>query len=117
MSTTQADVVLRQLRGLFTAEQAARVPDRQLLDRFTTRHEETAFGALVKRHGRLVWGVCRRVLRNVHDAEDAFQATFLALAQRAGSVGKRGSLGGWLYRVAYNVALKARARQATRQRH
>jgi RNA polymerase sigma factor (sigma-70 family) len=117
MSTTQADVVLRQLRGLITAEQAARVPDRQLVERFATRHEETAFGALVKRHGRLVWGVCRRVLRNVHDAEDAFQATFLALVQKAGSVGKRGTVGGWLYRVAYHAALKARAREANRQRH
>jgi RNA polymerase sigma factor (sigma-70 family) len=117
MSTTSAAVVLRQLRGLATAEQADRLSDRQLLERFEASHEEAAFAALVKRHGPLVWGVCRRVLRNSHDAEDVFQATFLVLAQKAGSAGRRGSLGGWLHRVAFHAALKARARVANRQRH
>jgi RNA polymerase sigma factor (sigma-70 family) len=117
MNTTEASVLLRQLRGLVTAGKRDQLPDRQLLQQFVARHEETAFEALVKRHGPVVWGVCRRVLRNTHDAEDAFQATFLVLAQKAGSVGRQDSVGGWLHRVAYHAALKARARAANRQRY
>jgi RNA polymerase sigma factor (sigma-70 family) len=117
MTTTRASIVLRHLRGLAAAERGEQVTDRQLLERFALRREETAFAALVRRHGPVVWGVCRRVLRNHHDAEDAFQATFLVLAQKAGSVGRQGSVGGWLHRVAYHAALKARARAANRERH
>src|SRR5262249_33189711 len=86
------------------------VPDAQLLERFTARQDEAAFELLVWRHGGMVLRLCRRLLRDAHEAEDAFQATFLALARRAGSVGRRGSVGGWLHRVAYRVALDARAR-------
>jgi RNA polymerase sigma factor (sigma-70 family) len=116
MSATEAAAVLRQVRGLVAAGQADRVPDGELLERFALRHEEAAFEALVRRHGPLVWGVCRRVLRSPHDAEDAFQATFLVLAQKAASVGRRGSLGGWLHRVAFHAALKARVRAANSRR-
>jgi RNA polymerase sigma factor (sigma-70 family) len=114
MSATQAAIVLRHLRGVAFAEPH---PDRQLLERFVRGREEAAFAALVKRHGPLVLGVCRRVLRDGHDAEDAFQATFLALARNAGSVGVTGSLAGWLYRVAYHTALRSRTRAASRLRH
>src|SRR5262249_55017109 len=88
--------------------------DSELLDRFRSGHESAAFETLVRRHGPLVLGVCRRVLGNPHDAEDAFQTTFLTLARQAAAVGRRGAVAGWLYRVAYHTALRARAQAAAR---
>jgi RNA polymerase sigma factor (sigma-70 family) len=116
MTTTRAGIVLRHIRGLAAADASTQAADWRLLERFAVRRDEAAFAALVRRHGPMVLGVCRRVLGNSHDAEDAFQATFLALAGRARSFGKAESLGGWLYRVAYNTALKARASAAARLR-
>jgi RNA polymerase sigma factor (sigma-70 family) len=89
--------------------------DRQLLERFVTRREEEAFAAILERHGPLVLGLCRRLLEHEQDAEDAFQATFLILARKAGSIRKREALAGWLYEVAYRVAMRMRA-AAGRQR-
>jgi RND family efflux transporter MFP subunit len=86
--------------------------DAQLLERFVNRHDDAAFEVLVWRHGGLVLDVCGRLLRRAEDAEDVFQATFLALARRAGSIGKRESVGSWLYKVAYRLALRVRARAA-----
>jgi RNA polymerase sigma factor (sigma-70 family) len=88
--------------------------DRQLLERFASGRDETAFTALVGRHGPMVLGVCRRVLLSIHDAEDAFQATFFILARKAGSVRQPDALGNWLYGVAYRTALEARTRAAKR---
>jgi RNA polymerase sigma factor (sigma-70 family) len=116
MTTTHPGIVLRHVRELVAAEGARGAPDGQLLARFSRGREEAAFEALVRRHGPLVLGVCRRVLRQEQDAEDVFQATFLVLARRAGSLDRRGSLGGWLYQVAYHMALKARKRAAARQK-
>ncbi len=111
--TAQAGIVLRHLRGMAVTGD---VPDSEFLRRFTVGREEAAFAALVRRHGPMVLGVCRRVLRQEQDAEDAFQAAFLALARKAPSIGKRDSVGSWLYQVAVRVAMKARQRTANRQR-
>jgi RNA polymerase sigma factor (sigma-70 family) len=113
MTGLRTNVVLQHIRELAAADGT----DRQLLERFAAAHEEAAFAALVRRHGPLVMGVCRRVLHNPHDAEDAFQATFLALARQADTAGRQASLGTWLYQVAYRTAPKARQRSAVRWRH
>jgi RNA polymerase sigma factor (sigma-70 family) len=89
--------------------------DAQLLERFATQKDAAAFEALLARHGPLVWGLCRRLLREPHDAEDAFQATFLVLARRAAAIRRPEAVGSWLYGVAYHLAHKLRARAATRR--
>jgi RNA polymerase sigma factor (sigma-70 family) len=89
--------------------------DGQLLEHFVKDRDEAALEALVRRHGSMVWGVCRRVLANHHDAEDAFQVTFLVLVRKASSVKPRDMVGNWLYGVAQQTALKARATSAKRR--
>jgi RNA polymerase sigma factor (sigma-70 family) len=106
--------VLRFLRRTAAPRDSASVTDAELLERFLSRRDEAAFELLVWRHSKTVLGVCRRVLRDEHEAEDAFQAAFIALACRATAIRKHASVGGWLYRVAYRVALDARARKARR---
>src|SRR5437870_5729825 len=88
--------------------------DAQLLRRFAADHDEEAFAALVRRHGPLVLGVCQRVLNDRHEAEDAFQATFLVLVRRARALHRRGSLAGWLHTVARRLAVRA-SRAAARR--
>src|SRR5436309_7151928 len=114
MAGTQAAVILRHVRGL-TAGLAGEVSDRELLERYTTAGEEAAFAALVRRHGPMVLGVCRRVLGNPHDADDAFQATFLVLVRKAKSIVPREQVGPWLYGVAYRTSTKAKAMNARRR--
>src|SRR5262249_39456175 len=109
MTGASLDTVLRHLRHAAAADPVAGLTDRQLLQRFAAGREEAAFAALVLRHGPLVLGVCRRVLADAHDAEDAFQATFLVLAKRAASIRKHESVGSWLHGVAHRVAVKAKA--------
>jgi RNA polymerase sigma factor (sigma-70 family) len=115
MATAQAGIVLRHIRDLVASENTGKLLDRQLLERFTTAHEQEAFATLIRHHGPLVLSVCRRVLGNWHDAEDAFQATFLILARKADSIHKQQSLGCWLYQVAYHAALKAKTQAVHRQ--
>src|SRR5262245_2723476 len=119
MVNGHAGIFLEHLRKLIRLPCSEEEADGQLLERYAVRQEEAAFATLMRRHGPMVWGVCRRVLRNLHDAEDAFQATFMVLIRRAGSLDRRGPLSNWLYTVAYHVALKARAdaaRRRTRER-
>ena len=124
MASSSAGEIGRQLGRLFSAGSAVGLTDGELIERFTGRRGESAEGAfetILARHGGLVWNVCRQVLGDAHAAEDAFQATFLVLVRRAASlrVRQQGSLGPWLYGVAYRIALKARqgaARRRTRER-
>jgi len=117
MATGQLTSVVRYLRKVAASRLAAVCTDAVLLENFVDQRDEAAFEALVHRHGPMVLGLCRRMLRNSHDAEDAFQATFLVLVHKAGSVRKRASLGHWLYGVAYRTALQARTERARRRMH
>jgi len=105
----------RQLQDLFRHGSVAGTSDQELLERFADRRDGRAFAALVERHGPMVLGVCRRILRDSYAAEDAFQATFLILVRKAGTVRVDQTLGRWLYTVTRRVALRARADVARRQ--
>ncbi len=110
----------RLARGARPAEDSPpareELTDPQLLECFVKQQDEAAFAVLVRRHGPMVLGVCRRVLDHAQDAEDACQATFLVLVRRASSIGRPELLGNWLYGVAFRIARKARA-QAARRTH
>lgn len=112
--------LLRQVGRLWDLGTCAGLSDAQLLERFAAGHgdgAEPAFEALVERHGPMVFRVCRGVLGDEHAAEDAFQATFLVLARKAGSLWVKDSLGSWLHGVAHRVASRARSDAARRRRH
>ena len=107
--------VLDHLRRLHGDADAAQRSDRELLHAFAANRDQDAFAVVVRRHAALVWGVCRRILGHQQDAEDAFQATFVILARRAGSTRWRPSVGAWLHTVAQRLAVRAR-RQAEQRR-
>jgi len=109
------DAAVRDLQTLFDMGVTGALSDGRLLDRFVERREEAVFEAIIRRHGPMVCGVCRRVLRDHHDAEDAFQATFLVLARKSASIVPREKLGNWLYGVAYQTAMKARSQRTKRR--
>ncbi len=115
MSAGRMEETQRLLEALLQERQLADLPDSQLLERFVRQRDEEAFAVLLQRHGPMVLGVCRCVLRHTEDAEDAFQATFLVLACKARQIRRPDSLASWLYGTAYRVALKARTRAARRQ--
>jgi RNA polymerase sigma factor (sigma-70 family) len=106
---------VRELQSLFSHGAMGGRSDAELLGIFVSNPDEVVFEAIIRRHGPMVWGVCRRVLRDHHDAEDAFQATFLVLARKAASIMPQEKLGNWLYGVAYQTARKARATTSNRK--
>jgi RNA polymerase sigma factor (sigma-70 family) len=115
MVNAQLGTVLRHIRGMAHAQVDEDASDRELLERFVTQREESAFAALLRRHGPMVLAVCRRAGGNAQDAEDAFQATFLLLARQAASIRKREAVASWLHGVARRLALAARGRGERRQ--
>ena len=118
MASSPSDRVFRQVHRLFSVGAVGPLPDAELLDRFVSRRDavaEAAFEELVVRHGPMVLRVCRNLLHDAHDAEDAFQAVFIVLANRAGSIRWKGSLASWLFGVAHRVAGRARRGDARRR--
>src|SRR5690348_2322296 len=97
MTHAQGDALLRHVRSLAVAGDAARQSDGALLRAFAAANDQQAFTALVRRHGPMVLAVCRRILHHLQDAEDAFQATFLLLASKAAALATQESLAGWLH--------------------
>jgi len=119
MTARRAQAIGRSLDTLFRIGTLGSLSDGELLECLTSRRNsdgEEAFRALVERHGPMVLGLCRSLVKDAHDAEDAFQATFLVLFRKAGSIRRRDTIGPWLYGVAAKVARKARARTARRSR-
>src|SRR5260370_9694464 len=117
MASAQTNPIQRIIRRSAGHHTGSDDVDRHLLERFVGKADERAFETLVQRHGPLVLSVCTRVLGGVHDAEDAFQATFLVLVRKAGSIRDPESLGPCLYGVAYRTALKAKAQVLKRLGH
>jgi RNA polymerase sigma factor (sigma-70 family) len=114
MANSALETVMNDLRRVLLCQGETGVTDSQLLGAFIERGDEFAFETLVRRHGPMVLGVCRRILGNAADADDAFQATFLVLVRKAPSIRPRGKVGHWLYGVARSTALKARAMSSKR---
>src|SRR5262249_13491725 len=115
MENNRINPLLWHLRSLAVSGRAQEASDHDLMQWFVAGQDRTAFTALMQRHGPMVLGLCRRVLNNDQDAEDAFQATFLVLTRKAHSLRAKDSVGNWLYGVAYRTALKARAALARRR--
>jgi RNA polymerase sigma factor (sigma-70 family) len=115
MAASPLSKVVRQLRGALAHRDTANLTEADLWARYVQQRDEAAFETLVRRHGPMVLGVCRRILRNEQDAEDAFQATFLVLVRRAASLHSPSTLANWLHGVAYRTALEARSATARRR--
>jgi RNA polymerase sigma factor (sigma-70 family) len=116
MAIETLGAALRQIGSLFTDGVFAGLSDAQLLERFLSHGDAGAFEALLGRHGPMVLSVCRGILRDRHDAEDAFQATFLVLVKTGGTIRGRDALGGWLHRVAHRIANQANIAAARQRR-
>jgi RNA polymerase sigma factor (sigma-70 family) len=116
MARAEGTSLLGQLRRLLCASALTGAPDEALLGQFVTHRDQGAFAVLVRRHGPMVWGICRRILGDSPDAEDAFQATFLIFARKAAAIQRRELLANWLFGVARRSALRVRAVQARHAR-
>ena len=114
MATSQINEVIQHLGRTVLLWDGAGLTDGQLLESFISRREEAAAAALVRRHGPMVWSVCRRLLSSHQDAEDAFQATFLVFLRKAASIMPREMVANWLFGVARQTALKAKQIAAKR---
>ncbi|WP_422927275.1 sigma-70 family RNA polymerase sigma factor [Singulisphaera sp. PoT] len=114
MPSEHRGAVLGRIRQVFASGTTSGLSESELLERFVAEGDELAFEALVQRHGSMVWNVCRRVLRDPDDAEDAFQATFLVMVRKAGLLRDKNRLGPWLYGVAFRTASHARVNAARR---
>jgi internalin A len=117
MAKANSSPILQTLRGMVEDQRVKNLDDRELLGRFVNEHDQAAFHALMRRHGPVVLDVCRSMLVNQADAEDAFQATFLVFARKAKGIRAATSIGSWLHGVAYRVALKAQTAFARRKKH
>src|SRR6266542_4317547 len=115
MAAGQLNKVVEHVRSVLVTQDVLGLADSDLLNRYVRHKDEAAFEALLRRHGPMVMGVCRRVLHSSHDAADAFQATFLVLVRKASTLRNPGLLGNWLYGVAYRTALEARKAAAKRR--
>ncbi len=115
MPVGQLDKVVQFLRQVVDRQDMASIPDGELLGRYVRERDEAAFEALVRRYGSMVFGICQRVLHNRHDAEDAFQASFLVLVSKAATLRSPGMLSSWLHGVAYRTAQHARAAAVQRR--
>jgi RNA polymerase sigma factor (sigma-70 family) len=116
MANSRIEPIIQHLRRTMLRCGKAGLTDGQLLERFVADRDAAAFEALVRRHGRMVLGVCRRVLGDPHDADDCFQATFLVLVRKAASVSPPERVGNWLYGVAHTTAVRVRSANAKRRR-
>src|SRR5438128_341771 len=110
MSTSSLSAFIRRLRSSMAAAQPGGLSDAQLLDRWLVQRDEAAFEVLLWRHGPMILGVCRRLLHNDADVEDAFQAAFLLLVRKAATIRQKTSIAAWMYQTTYRVALRARQR-------
>jgi RNA polymerase sigma factor (sigma-70 family) len=117
MGSRPPNSLLRYIRRLSTVENDKQAPDSELLRRYALFQDEQAFATIVRRHGNMVHRVCQRVLGNAADADDAFQATFIVLMHKAGSVRWKISIANWLYGVAYRVCLESRKKERRRKRY
>jgi len=117
MTPADDHAVISFLRRIHCTEALAGAPDEELLEQFVAHRDDAAFTVLLRRHGPMVWGVCRRLVADRQDAEDCFQATFLVLSRKAASIGRGKLLANWLFGVARRAALNARAMRARRAEH
>jgi DNA-directed RNA polymerase specialized sigma24 family protein len=120
LPTNRSSLEIGSLLRTICAADPTGQTDAQLLRQFVTNNVEKAFAALVRRHGPMVYGVCRRVLADAHEAEDAYQATFIVLLRKASALTSCATLAEWLHGVARRIALKARGcavEHASRLRH
>src|SRR5262249_38743163 len=117
MLNDRSRILMDHLRGLAEAARSRDTSDQELVQAFATGKDDGAFDVLVRRHGPMVLSLCRRLLGNEHDAEDAYQATFLVLARKARSLRRRELVANWLYGVARRTAQKARVARSRRAGH